>query len=180
MKRAAVLVVLTILSIAIHESGHYVVYRTAGQPVRVTLQSVRAVGRVDPGLDFRGKLAGPLLSIVVGAVCVIVARQRHGFAWPTAALTNSSIRIFPCAMDLARAVRGAKPFSDEGDIAIAITHDPAGRAAIVFIALAISLALTIFAARQYDFARHRGWKALGIYIATLAIGIAVVIVDELR
>jgi hypothetical protein len=43
------------------------------------------------------------------------------FGWTTASFTNASIRLFPCAMDFVRAVRGRPLFSDEGDVALALT-----------------------------------------------------------
>jgi Zn-dependent protease len=43
MQRLAIVVFLSLASIVFHEFGHFVVYKSAGVPVPVTLQSVRPV-----------------------------------------------------------------------------------------------------------------------------------------
>ena len=172
------IVLLSLVAIVLHEAGHFLVYKVAGIPVQITLQSVRAVGPVDATVDFWGKLAGPVASWTV-ALLLLVAMRRNGFGWATAAFTNASLRLFPVAMDLLRAAKGAVPFSDEGDIALALTASPAGRFAIVLFAMLVSSVLTVLAAKRYRFTGRAALKALGVYALSLFCGIAVVIVDEL-
>src|SRR5262245_19652333 len=164
---------------AVPELGHYLVYSLAGQPVSVSLQSVRPVGAVDPSLDFWAKAAGPATSLLVGGACLLASRARSSFALATAALTNSSIRVFPLVMDLVRAARAARPFSDEGEVAQALVSGAAGRFLLITLPLLASLGLSAVAVRRYRFERHVTAKGFGLYLVTLAIGIAVVIADEL-
>ena len=178
-RRVVIIVVLALGSIAIHEFGHFVVYKAARVPVHVTLQSVRAVGYVDPVVDLWGKFAGPALSWIAAVGFLAVARRKPGFVWTTASFTNASLRLFPCAMDLLRAFKNAKPFSDEGDIALAISKGAHGRELIVLAALGLSFVLTVLAARHYHFTGKGRLKAVGIYLLSLAVGIGVVLVDEL-
>lgn len=41
--RVCIVVLLSIVSIPVHELGHYTVYKTANIPVHVTFQSVRPI-----------------------------------------------------------------------------------------------------------------------------------------
>ena len=50
-QRVGIIILLTLLSIVLHEFGHFIVYRLAGVPVHVTLQSMRPTGTVNPSLD---------------------------------------------------------------------------------------------------------------------------------
>jgi hypothetical protein len=179
LRRAFVVVVLTLAAIALHEFGHFLVYRLGGCPVAITLQSVRPAAAVDASLDGWAKAAGPALSLAAGYVCLVLARRRPSFTWATAALTNSSLRLFPLVMDVVRAVKGAAPFSDEGDVAGALAATSAGRLSTLAMPIALSVLLTVLAAREYDFRSHRILKVTGIYLLSLAVGISVVILDEL-
>jgi hypothetical protein len=179
IRRAAVVVVLTLASIAVHESGHYVVYALAGCPVVVTLQSVHPVGPVADTLDHWAKLAGPAFSFLAAAVCLAVAHRRRSFAWATAALTNASLRLFPLAMDVLRAIKRAPAFSDEGEVALALTAASSRRLWLLAVPIALSILLTGLAAREYHFERRGGLKVGAIYLLSLAVGIGVVVVDEL-
>jgi hypothetical protein len=179
LRRASVVVVLTLVSIALHEFGHFLVYRLGGSPVAVTLQSVHPVAPVDASLDGWAKSAGPALSLAAGAVCLLLARRRPSFAWATAALTNSSLRLFPLVMDVVRAAKGAAPFSDEGDVARALAATAVGRLSLLALPIALSVLLTVLAAREFQFRSHRMIKATGIYLLSLVVGISVVILDEL-
>jgi len=176
--RIGTIVLLSLVAIVLHEAGHFLVYKAAGVPVRITLQSVRPVGPVDPTVDFFGKLAGPVASWILAAF-LLWGVHRQGFGWATAAFTNASLRMFPLVMDLLRAAKGAVPFSDEGDVALAFTGSPAGRFAIVSLAMLVSLILSVLAANRYRFTRRAAIQAFGVYALSLACGIAVVIVDEL-
>lgn len=170
---------LTIASIAVHEFGHFLVYHLAGYPVHITLQSVHPVGYVDANLDHWAKLAGPALSLVAAAICLVVARRRPSFAWKTASFTNASLRLFPLAMDVLRAVKRAPAFSDEGEVALALTSATSGRLALLALPMAICLLLTALAAREYHFQRRGLLKSSGIYLLSLSVGVGVVIIDEL-
>jgi hypothetical protein len=75
--------------------------------------------------------------------------------------------------------RGAPPFSDEGDVALALTNSPAGRAGLISLAIALCMVLTVLAARQYRFVKRPVLKSLAIYLLSLTVGIGVVIIDEL-
>src|SRR5262245_616918 len=179
MRRWLLLVLLTLLSIGVHELGHYVVYAAGGQAVRVTLQSVRPVGAVEPSLDLRAKAAGPAISLAVGLACLFLCRGRSSFALATAALTNSSIRLFPLVMDVLRAARGARPFSDEGEVVQALFSGAGGRVGVLAVLLGVSLLLSVLAVKEYRFRSHPMLKGLGMYLLTLAVDIAVVILDEI-
>ena len=177
--RAAIVALLTIAAIVVHESGHFIGYRLAGYPVHVTLQSVHPVGAVNPSLDLWAKAAGPAVSLVAAVACLAVAQRRRSFTWATASFTNASLRLFPLLMDLLRAVKGAPAFSDEGEVARAVVSSNIPRATMLALLIGISLLVTTAAARQYHFARRPVLKSLCIYVVSLAVGIAVVIVDEL-
>jgi hypothetical protein len=179
LRRASVVVLLTLVSIALHEFGHFLVYRLGGCPVAVTLQSVRPAAPVGASLDGWAKAAGPALSLLAGSVCLLLARRRPSFTWATASLTNSSLRLFPLVMDVVRAAKGAAPFSDEGDVARALAATAVGRLSVLAVPMAVSVLLTVLAAREYDFRSHRVLKATGIYLLSLVVGISVVILDEL-
>lgn len=180
LRHIAVIALLTVAAIAVHESGHFLVYKLAGCPVVVTLQSVRPVTPAAPAVDRWAKAAGPLASLGVAALLLWVSTLRHSFAWVTASFTNATLRLFPLAMDLARAVRARPPFSDEGEVALALLGPAAGgRIAFLSGVAAVSLLLAVLAAREYRFEGRAVLKTLGVYLASLAVGIAVVIVDEL-
>ena len=125
-QRIGIIIVLTLFSIALHEFGHFIVYSLTGVPVHVSLQSVRPTGDVDASLDHWAKFAGPGVSWLAAITFLAIVAKNPGFAWTTAAFTNASIRLFPCVMDFVRAVRGRPPFSDEGDVALALTKSSPG------------------------------------------------------
>lgn len=180
LQRVGIVALLTLVAIAIHESGHFIVYKLGGYPVRVSLQSVRPIGPVDPRWNTVALAAGPAMSVAAALLFLCLARRhQYGFAWVTAAFTNASLRTFPCTMDLVRALQGAHPFSDEGDVILAFTAATAQRTIAVGILLVAYVSLTIVVGRRYDFTRYRGLKTAGVYLLSLAVGITVVIVDEL-
>ena len=178
-QRVGIVVLLALVSIAFHELGHFIVYRLGGCPVRITLQSVRPIGDVSAPLDHLGLVAGPAFSLIGAVVCVLLAWRRRSFFWVTAAFTNATLRLFPLAMDMFRAIEKAEPFSDEGNLALAITTNPAGRVTFLLVAFVVFLPLTVVVARRYSFEKHRAAKVVGIYLLSLAVGIAVVLIDEL-
>lgn len=124
--------------------------------------------------------AGPAFTLIAAAVCVLVARRRPSFFWVTAAFINAAtLRLFPLTMDILRAVQKAEPFSDEGNLAVAMTTNPAGRVVILLAVFALFFVLAVQAGRLYNFERHRAAKVTGIYVLSLAVGIAIVFVDGL-
>jgi hypothetical protein len=125
---SSIVVLLAIISIAFHELGHFIVYRLAGRPVRITLQSVRPIGNVSTPLNLLAPAAGPAFSLIAALVCLFEAWRRRSLFWVTAAFTNATLRLFPLVMDIVRAIEKTTPFSDEGDVVIAITTNPAARA----------------------------------------------------
>jgi hypothetical protein len=178
-QRAGLVVLLTIAAIAFHECGHFIVYRLGGCPVRITLQSVRPIGDVSAPLNDLALAAGPAFSLIAGVVCLVLARRHPSFFWVTAAFTNATLRLFPLIIDVLRVFEKAAPFSDEGNIAITITPNPAGRLILLLIIFTVFLSLTVVVPRLYDFVKHCAAKVVGIYFLSLATGIAVVLIDEL-
>jgi hypothetical protein len=178
-QRTGLVVLLTIVAIGFHEFGHYIVYRLGGCPVRITLQSVRPIGKVSAPLNDLALAAGPAFSLIAAAVGLVLAWRRPSFLWVTAAFTNATLRLFPLIMDVLRVFEKAAPFSDEGNLAITITTSPAGRVILLLGAFAIFLSLTLVVARLYGFVKHATAKVAGVYFLSLATGIAVVLIDEL-
>jgi hypothetical protein len=133
----------------------------------------------------------PFVGASIGSICYVfswmiratallfVARSRHSFAWVTTSFTNASIRLFPLSMDLLRAIKGGRSYSDEGEVALAFTISPIWRSGLILFAMALSLGLTALAAREYRFKKNRFIKSLLIYILSLGVGIGVVILDDL-
>jgi len=178
-QRVGIVVLLTWISIELHEMGHFLVYTLAGHQARMSLQRVTPIGDVPAMLDHWAKLGGPALSLLAAVIFLVVARRRPGFVWVTASFTNASIRLFPCVMDLLRAVKGARAFSDEGEVALALTTNPTGRASLILFVIALSLGMTFLAGREYHFQRRGFLKCLLVYGLSLAVGVGVVLVDEL-
>lgn len=175
----SIIVVLSVVSIPLHECGHYIVYRFANVPVHITFQSVRPVSPISGPVALLGLAGGPAFSLIAGLACLFIADHRPGFFWATAAFTNASIRLFPCTMDLLHSIQGRLPFSDEGEIAIALTHSSFARFLVVLTFFAAAATLTVLAARRYQFRKHATLKAFGVYLLSLGAGICVLIVDEL-
>jgi len=178
-RHVGIIVLLSLVSIPLHELGHYIVYKFADIPVHITFQSVRPITPVSGRVSVLGLAAGPAFSLTAALVCLLIARHRPGFFWSTAAFTNATIRLLPCVMDVLRAVQGSTPFSDEGDFALALTHSPFSRAVVILCFLVVAGILTVLAARQYRFQKYGTLKVLGIYLVSLGTGIGVLIVDEL-
>ena len=172
-RRAGTVAVLAWLAIEIHEAGHWLAYRALGHSAWLSFQRVTPTGAVPTAHDFVAKLAGPLVSLTAAALGLLVARHRPTFGWVTAAFTNASLRLFPLVMDIIRALRGARPFSDEGEIGIAL----GARLGTLVVFLTVAGALSFFAARLYRFDRPVPKVAL-IYLGSFAIGIATVLADD--
>jgi hypothetical protein len=126
-----------------------------------------------------GTLGGPAVSFVAAIVLLFVAHYRASFAWITASITNASLRVFPCLMDLLRALLGARPFSDEGELTMMITGSEMGRVIVMALVLGMWLWLAVLVAGQYHFPTRGLAKVLAIYTLSLAVGIITVILDEL-
>jgi hypothetical protein len=178
-RRVCIIVLLSLVSILLHELGHYTVYNLANIPVHVTFQSVRPIAPISGPVAELGQVAGPAFSLIAAVVCLLIARHRLGFFWPTAAFTNATIRLLPCTIDLLRVFQGGTPFSDEGDFALALTHSPITRSLVVLSFFTIAAILTALAARRYHFQKYGTLKVVGIYLFSLGIGIGVLIVDGL-
>ena len=178
-RRVFIIVLLSLVSIPLHELGHYTVYKLANIPVHVTFQSVRPIAPIRGPVAELGLVAGPAFSLIAAVVCLLIARHRPVFFWPTAAFTNATIRLLPCTMDLLRVFQGGMPFSDEGDFALALTHSPIARSVVILCFFTIAAILTTLAARQYHFQKYGTLKLVGIYLLSLGIGIGVLIVDGL-
>lgn len=178
-QRLGIVVLITLASIAFHEFGHFVVYRLGGCPVQITLQSVRPIGNVTAPLNRLALSAGPAFSLIAAVVCLLVARRSPNFFWVTSAFINAAtLRLFPLTMDVFRAIEKAAPFSDEGNLVIAITTNPTGRVILLLGIFAVFLLLTVVVARLYDFNKHRAAKVAGVYFLSLAVAIGVVLIDE--
>jgi hypothetical protein len=179
VRRIGIIVFLSLVSIFLHEFGHFTVYKFTGIPVHITLQSVRPITPLNGPVAVLGLAAGPAFSLIAALICLLIGRHNPGFFWPTAAFTNATLRLFPCTMDLLRAFKGAIPFSDEGDIAAALTHSLFARSIVIFGFFAAAAFLAVLAARQYRFAKFGTLKVLGIYLLSLGAGIGVLIADNL-
>jgi hypothetical protein len=169
---------MTWLSIELHESGHFLVYALARQHARLSFQRVTPLGAVSEQLRFWATLAGPAVSLVAAIAFLAVARRKQTFAWATLALTNASIRLFPCTMDLFRAVQARRPFSDEGEVALALGRGW-GRIGIIALVLGAALYLTVLAARTFPFKRYWALKAALVYLCSLFVGLLTVLADDL-
>jgi hypothetical protein len=179
LRRAGIVVVLSAVAIEVHELGHRAVFWLTGTPARMGFQRVDPTVPVSHALWLWGKAGGPLVTLLLSVVLVAVARRHRTFAWATAAFTQASLRLFPLAFDLARAVRGTAPFSDEGELALAVGATVPVRASLVIVACAVFGSLTVLAARTFPFARRRWLGVVAVYLVSLAVGIAAAIADDL-
>ena len=179
MGRIGIVTLLAWLSVEIHELGHFSVYALAGHPARMSFQRVSPSQPVSESLLHWGLLGGPAVSFAAAIVLLFAARRWPSFTLVTASFTNATIRILPCTMDLIRASRGGRPFSDEGELALAFTESMMGRATIMALVLAMWLGLATLVAREYQFQTKKLPKVLAIYALSLAVCIATVILDEL-
>ena len=179
LQRIGLVVALTLVSVVLHEGGHYAVYRLAGVPTRISLQSVRPIGTVDSQIDFVAKLAGPCMSLAAAILLFAIALRKPSFFWATASFTNGTLRIFPCVMDLIRALQHGKPFSDEGTVASVIAHSTSARVSLMIAFIAAFSGISILAARQYPFANRTVVKVASIYALSFIVGIGLILLDEL-
>ena len=108
-----------------------------------------------------------------------MARRHASFGWATAAFTQASLRLLPLTLDLLRAFPGRTPFSDEGELALAVSSSPSVRSALVLLAWLLFGGLTVLAARTFPVTRRRWLVVLAVYLGSLAVGIAAVVGDNL-
>ena len=108
VRRVGIVVFLSLISIPLHELGHYIVYKSANIPVHITFQSVRPIMSISGPVAMLGLAGGPAFSVIAAIACLLIATQRPRFFWITAAFTNATLRLFPCTMDLGRAVGQAQ------------------------------------------------------------------------
>jgi hypothetical protein len=179
VRRLGIVVALTFVAIELHELGHFAMYHMLGYSARMSLQRTIPALDVPPHVDLIAKLAGPLASLLAAALLTVVARRVSSFAWSTAAFTNATLRLLPLAMDVQRSLRGKPAFSDEGEVARALSASVAGQLGVLALFVVVSVVLSVLAARTYRFARHRTAKIAGIFLTTMVVGICVVIADEL-
>lgn len=180
LRRAGLVLLLSAAAIELHELGHRCVFWLTGTPARMGFQRVDPTVPVSEAVRLWGKAGGPLLTLLLAVVLLAVARRRPSFGWSTAAFTQASLRLLPLTFDLLRAIRGAHPFSDEGDLALAVSSRPSVRTALVLAAWLLFAGLSFLAARTFPVARSRWWPvALVVYLGSLLVGIAAVTGDEL-
>lgn len=179
LRRAGSVVLLAALAIEVHELGHRAVFWLTGTPARMGFQRVDPTVPVSHALWLWGKAGGPLVTLVLSLLLVAVARRQRTFAWATAAFTQASLRLFPLAFDLSRAVRGAAPFSDEGELALAVSAAVPVRVALVTGACVVFGTLTVLAARTFPSGRRRWLGVAAVYVGSLAIGICAAVTDDL-
>jgi hypothetical protein len=168
-----------LLAVEIHECGHFLYYTLAGYHARVSLQQTTPLGQVPMDVEHAALLAGPAMSALAALILIPIAWRRPGFGWAAASFTNASLRVFPLTMDLVRAVQDGHPFSDEGVVFQMTAQSQIERVALVVLALAFFLTLTILAARTFRFRRRAFLKTVGVFLFMLVVGIGVVILDEL-
>lgn len=179
VRRAGVVILLSAVAIELHELGHRAVFFLTGTPARMGFQRVDPTVPVSQALWLWGKAGGPLVTLVLSVAFVAVARRRGTFAWATAAFTQASLRVLPLTLDLARAVRGATPFSDEGELVRAVSAAVPVRVALVLVAWAVFGTLSVLAARTFPFGRRRWLGVVAVYLLSLAVGIGAVVADDL-
>jgi hypothetical protein len=177
--RAGIVALLAWLSVEIHELGHLSVYVFAGHPARMSFQRVSPAQPISDSLLHLGLLGGPAASLVAAILLLLVARRRRSFAWVTASFTNASIRVLPCVLDVLRALTGGRPFSDEGELALALTGSRISRAIVMVLVLGMWLGISTVVAREYDFRTKRLLKVIAIYALSVAVAVTTVIADEI-
>jgi hypothetical protein len=118
-RQALAVAALSAGAIVLRELGHRAILFLTGTPARVGFQRADPMVPVSRPLWLWGKAGGPVLTLVLALVLLIIARRRGSFSWATAAFTSASLRLFPLTMDLSRAFRGAPPFSDVGELVAA-------------------------------------------------------------
>jgi len=178
-RRVATVVLLSAIAIEVHELGHRAVFLLTGTPARMGFQRVDPTVPVSHSLWLWGKAGGPLVTLVLSVAFVAVARHRRTFAWATAAFTQASLRLFPLTFDLLRAIRGTTPFSDEGELALAVSQAVPVRVTLVFLAWVVFGTLSFLAARTFPFRRHRWLGVAAVYLGSLAVGIGAALADEM-
>ncbi len=169
---------LSAAAIELHELGHRVVFWLAGTPARMGFQRVDPIVPVSEALRLWGKAGGPLVSLLLAVLLLQVAKRRASFAWSTAAFTQASLRLLPLTLDLLRAVRARTPFSDEGELVLALSSSPPVRTALVLAVWLLFAWLTLLAARTFPVPRRRWLVVLAVYLGSLAVGIAAVVADD--
>ncbi|MGZ6162938.1 MAG: hypothetical protein ACXWLS_06390 [Myxococcaceae bacterium] len=180
LRRAALVLLLSAAAIELHELGHRCVFWLTGTPARMGFQRVDPTVPVSEAVRLWGKAGGPLLTLVLAVVFLAMARRRPSFGWSTAAFTQASLRLLPLSFDLLRAIHGTRPFSDEGDLALAVSSSPSIRTALVLAAWLLFGGLSFVAARTYPVVRRKRWPVvLAVYLGSLVVGIAAVLGDEL-
>jgi hypothetical protein len=179
VRRAGIAILLAAVAIEVHELGHRAVFLLTGTPARMGFQRVDPTVPVSQALWLWGKAGGPLVTLVLSVAFVAVARRRGTFASATAAFTQATLRLLPLTFDLVRAVRGAAPFSDEGELARAVSGNVPVRVALVLVAWGVFGTLSFLAARTFPFRRRHWLGVAAVYLLSLAVGIGAALADDL-
>lgn len=66
----------------------------------------------------------------------------------------------------------------EGDVALSFATSSAWRILLVMVPVALYLTLSVAAARRFGFEKRGFAKAIAIYLLSLAVGVAFVLIDE--
>jgi len=178
--RAGIILLLAWLGLELHEFGHLLVYWINDHRAWISFQRLHPIGDVPERVKLWAKPAGPIISLLAGALLLLVARRRRGFAWITASFVNSAFRIFPCLIAIVRVLTGASNgFSDEGDIAFAITDNVVGRIGVILVVLIPAIWLTVLAAKEYRFTRRPILKSVAVYAVSFSVGLIAFRLDAL-
>src|SRR5205085_6982368 len=79
---------LLFVSVLLHELAHSLVARRSGLPVKnITLFIFGGVSNIEqepksPGVEFQMAVVGPLTSLLIGAVCIVLRIPMHGSGSP--------------------------------------------------------------------------------------------------
>jgi hypothetical protein len=170
MKRALLVLVCGFIALEIHEISHAIVYWSGGYPAWISFQRLHHDFEVPQWFDRVAKAAGPIGTWLAAAIFYMVARKRESFFWRTMAFSNITLRIFPTGLAIARTVAESETgFSDEGDLAFALTSGIPGRLTFLVPVLLVSMVGTWWVGKSY---RFKGWRNLWL-IAIYALSFSV-------
>jgi hypothetical protein len=82
VRRALTVAGLSSRAIVLHELGHRAVFLLTGTPARMDFQRVDPTVPVSHSLWLWGKAGGPVVTLVLAAVLLAIARRDGTFVWP--------------------------------------------------------------------------------------------------